>query len=146
MHFHTALKYSIMRFIYQDRLTLPHTLPKYLFSDSPNISKIRARFRFNRTTLNATIHRYNSTVSNYCLHCFQHTQIQHVEDVAHLLLSCPKYRLQRIILHLQLSTLNITLTLSTILGCVDHLSSNKQKFILQHTSKFIQSIASTRYI
>ena len=137
---------SLLKSLYQHRSQLPKTKPAYLSHDTILISITRARLRFNRSLLNNRLSIYNRNISIYCNYCYIHFHREIVEDVSHVLLHCPHHHLPRSTLQTQLYSINMLLTLPTILGCVDHLSISLQQKILSFTSSFLSSIIALRDI
>jgi hypothetical protein len=124
----------------------------YLKVDGTTIMKLRSKFRFRRTLLNASRSRFNPTIISTCPHC---PGIPETDQ--HVLLACPKYSTARNVAQLSLSTLEIpvkTLTYNEILGIwpLDiRYENEKQKIehygqVLQISGKLLLDINKDRKI
>jgi hypothetical protein len=111
--------------------------------DKPRVSRLRARFRFNRAKTNELLFRYRQTSSPTCPFCPNTT-----ESRSHLLMECPEYHSQREVLRQKLLSLQYQLTINIILGDL-RLIQLPVRFlldILEWTGDFIEYVVETRHM
>jgi len=133
------------------------TKPYYLYTEQKPMIITRARLRLNRAYNNINVDEYTrdkSDTAGVCMHssCLANKQ---QETVSHILLDCPHYDDDRVILERKLLSLTPSqpLTLSTALGTLTNPLSKAIKPAMRHTyyerflsfsSSFIESIQSQR--
>ena len=128
--------------LYNNKKHLPPSTPAYLKEDSPKTACIRARLRFERTTLQSRLHVYNKHESPNCKYCMTHTQKQTIDDSRHVLLFCPQFKAARFVLARALRRHGLSVNL--ILGCVDHMRRRERNYVLDHTATFLEHIYTLR--
>jgi hypothetical protein len=130
--------------IYVHPTHYPFTIPLYLIHDTPHTASIRARLRFNRTTLNCRLSVYDKRTSPACQHCVIHHHSFITEDNTHVLLHCPRYDDLRHRLLTSISTFTSSLSIPLILGVVDHLPPHTRLPIIRNTGIFLDRVQQLR--
>jgi hypothetical protein len=82
----------------------------YLLSDERRLSAVRARLRFDRASLNASLAQRSVLANANCPTCGQ------IDTVEHCLLECPRFLRQRNDLDMELQPIGEDVTLATILA------------------------------
>jgi len=117
----------------------------YILHDKPHISRIRARFRFNRVRNNELLHRYKKSPTPECPFC--HAPI---ESINHMLMECPEYSNERKILSDHLDQVihgSVPISINILLGdyrSIPYINFSSLLEILNWTGKFIEFIVKTR--
>ena len=114
----------------------------YIKYDDVEISKYRARFRFNSMKLNELLHRYKLRDDAFCDECKDQ-----VESREHVLLQCPLFEAKRNELQAQLNFSSTPLNLNIILADFSTIQKHSKKLqleILKYTGDFLQFISTSR--
>jgi hypothetical protein len=134
----TDLKTSKFGSRYKSLRTSPG-VAAYVLSDPRPVAALRARLRLNRASLNSVLYRYRSVPSPACDRC-QHPN----EDVEHVLLHCPSFAVPRAVCSDVLSRLNLSLSVSRIIGDLSDLSPATAKAVLTASGHYLLAISDVR--
>jgi hypothetical protein len=108
---------------------------RYLDLDGKEIASRRARLRFDRSGLRASLHQRRLAVSADCPDC------KDSPDTAdHVLLNCGTYNAERLACVSQLVTAGCSLNVAIALGEVEHLNPKRQAICLTATGLLLRAI------
>ena len=109
----------------------------YLLADDRRLSAVRARLRFDRASLNASLAQRCVVPDASCPHCGQ------VDSVEHCLLECKRFASQRNDLDLELQREGEQLSLATVLTS-DLLPKHVWSNVQQSSGRFLLAIDAIR--
>jgi hypothetical protein len=111
---------------------------QYLLRDSRHVCSLRARLRFDRSSLNSSLADRKLLPSPHCpaCHC--------PETNEHCLLSCPMFSAERKACNAELQPIGLNLELLSALGCTELLPTNSVTTVLQATGRFLLAIDASR--
>jgi hypothetical protein len=110
----------------------------YLLRDPRQLSAIRARLRFDRSSLNKSLFDRKVVPDPACPTC------KMPETTEHCLLFCPRFDVQRQLCQQRLADLQLPFTLATLLGSTDHVNNRLQDSVLSISGSFLLEINKTR--
>jgi hypothetical protein len=108
---------------------------RYLTLDDKDVASRRARLRFDRSGLRASLRQRRLVASDDCPDC------KGVPDTAdHVLLACPAFQLERKTCEASLANYGCVLDFGTALGGVELLAPHMQRVTLAATGRLLRAI------
>ena len=117
-------------------------LSRYLAIDGKRLAMLRARLRFNRSSLNHSLYRRGLTESRYCSTCGDGVD----ETADHVVMHCPAFDATRYQVRCALSYYRLPLSTPLALGHVENTIRRPHTHLLSATAPLLHCIHSIRVI
>jgi hypothetical protein len=107
----------------------------YLFHDSKVVAARRARLRFNKSSLRASLHSRRLAADPHCPDCKNVT-----ESPQHVIFDCPTYAIARAACTTALADRGLLLTIPHALGGLENVPDYLHELVLQATATLLLAI------